>query len=210
MPTLKLTKAVIDDLKPAATDKVYWDKSLPGFGVKVTPAGRKVYIVIYRTADSRRSLRKYTLGPYGTLTLVMARNAAQKVLLARLDGQDPAAEKQLKRKQPHGLTIDDAVERYTVEYLEPRQIGRETKRILERIVLAAWRGRQISAITRSDVRDCIDAIVERGANGMAARLQGCVGAVQMVCRTWSCGGVALHRFDLASIWPFSGPGTHRR
>jgi hypothetical protein len=46
MPTLKLTKPVIDDLKPKAKDQVYWDKSLPGFGLKVTPAGRKVFIVM--------------------------------------------------------------------------------------------------------------------------------------------------------------------
>ncbi len=68
----------------------------------MTPAGRKVFIVLYRTADSRQKLRKYTIGPYGTLTLMMARAAAQKILLARLDGQDPAAEKQLRRKQPYG------------------------------------------------------------------------------------------------------------
>ena len=44
MPTLKLTKPLIDDLKPQATDQVYWDQILRGFGVKVTPAGRKVFI----------------------------------------------------------------------------------------------------------------------------------------------------------------------
>jgi hypothetical protein len=31
MPTLKLTKPLIDDLKPKATDQVYWDNILRGF-----------------------------------------------------------------------------------------------------------------------------------------------------------------------------------
>ena len=97
MPTLKLTKSVIDDLKPGATDQVYWDQTLRGFGLKVTPTGRKVFIVMYRTTDSRRLLRKFTVGPYGVLTLFSARAAAQKILLARLDGQDPAAAKQASR-----------------------------------------------------------------------------------------------------------------
>ena len=76
MPTLELTKLLIDDLKPQAADTVYWDQGLRGFGVKVTPAGRKVFIVMYRTTDEQRRLRKYTLGPYGVMTLVSARTAA--------------------------------------------------------------------------------------------------------------------------------------
>lgn len=170
MPTLKLTKPVIDELTPNATDQVYWDKTLPGFGLKVTPAGRKVFIVMYRTADSRQKLRKYTIGPYGTLTLIMARTAAQKILLARLDGQDPAAEKQLRRKQPAGLTIDEAIARYKAEYIEPRGIGVETKRILDRNLLATWRGRHLAEINRGNVRDFIDEMVARGASGMAIRV----------------------------------------
>lgn len=53
MPALKLTKSVIDDLRPRATDQVYCDKTLPGFGLKITPPGRKMFIVMYRTTDSR-------------------------------------------------------------------------------------------------------------------------------------------------------------
>lgn len=44
---------------------------------------------------------KYTLGTHGALTLLPARAAAQKILLARLDGQDPAAARQARRKQLH-------------------------------------------------------------------------------------------------------------
>jgi integrase len=168
MPTLKLTKPLIDDLKPQATDQVYWDQILRGFGVKVTPAGRKVFIVMYRTIDGQR-LRKYTLGPYGVMTLISARTAAQKILLARLDGQDPATEKQLRRKRPVGLEIGAVIRRYKLEYLEPREIGSETVRILDRIVLPQWKGRQITGISRADVRDCIETVMQRGAFAMAGR-----------------------------------------
>ena len=43
-------------------DTVYWDAGLPGFGVKVTPKGRKVFIVMYRLAGAGSRLRKYTIG----------------------------------------------------------------------------------------------------------------------------------------------------
>jgi hypothetical protein len=58
MPRLRLTKAAIDALPIAAKDTVYWDAGLPGFGAKVTPQGRKVFIVLYRTAGAGSRLRK--------------------------------------------------------------------------------------------------------------------------------------------------------
>ena len=69
MPRLKLTKSAIDALPTPQTDTVYWDAALPGFGIKVTPKGRKVFIVLYRTGGGGSKLRKYTIGPYGRVTL---------------------------------------------------------------------------------------------------------------------------------------------
>jgi integrase len=140
-----------------------------------------VFIVIYRTTDGRRQLRKFTLGTYGALTLVMARAAAQKVLLARLDGKDPAAEKQEKRRRPLGLSVQEVIRPYRLEYLEPRQVGPETTRILDRIVLARWKARQITVIPRTDVRDCVEAIILRGAIGMARRAFKVIGALFKWC-----------------------------
>ena len=64
MPRVKLTKSVIDDLPTSAKDVVYWDAGCPGFGIKVTPAGRKVFVVLFRTGGAGSRLRKYTIGPY--------------------------------------------------------------------------------------------------------------------------------------------------
>ena len=56
MPRLKLTKSNIDALPTSKADVVYWDVGLPGFGVKVTPKGRKVFIVLYRTGGAGATL----------------------------------------------------------------------------------------------------------------------------------------------------------
>jgi hypothetical protein len=85
-----LTKTAIDTLPTSSSDLVYWDAASPGFGVKVTPKGRKVFIVLYRTAGAGSKLRKYAVGPYGRVTLHHARVAAQKVFAAKLEGRDPA------------------------------------------------------------------------------------------------------------------------
>src|SRR3984893_12995028 len=97
MPRARLNK--IDAFPTPLSDVVYWDAILPGFGVKVTPRGRKVFIVLYRAGGAGSKLRKYTIGPYGRVTLHQARVAAQKVFAARLEGRDPAAEKrEIKRR----------------------------------------------------------------------------------------------------------------
>jgi len=86
MPRIKLTKGAIDALPTSSSDVVYWDAAYPGFGVKITPKGRKVFIVLYRTGGAGSYLRKYTIGPYGRITLHQARVAAQKVFAAKLVG----------------------------------------------------------------------------------------------------------------------------
>src|SRR4051794_13354180 len=106
MPRRNLTKRVIDGLSPTSKEAVYWDDRLPGFGIKVTPKGRKVFIVMYRTQGGPAKLRKYTIGPFGPVTLATARVAAQKVLVARAEGRDPAGERREARRRSTVDSID--------------------------------------------------------------------------------------------------------
>src|SRR5258705_5314853 len=99
MPRVKLTKSAIDALPTSASDVVYWDAGCPGFGVKVTPQGRKVFVVLYRTGGAGSKLRKYTIGPYGRVTLHQARVGAQKVFAAKLAGRDLATEKREAKRR---------------------------------------------------------------------------------------------------------------
>src|ERR1700747_103092 len=102
MPRIRLTKSCIDALPTPNLDVVYWDAGFPGFGVKVTPKGRKVFVVLYRTGGAGSKLRKYTIGPYGRVTLHQARVAAQKGFAARLGGRDLAAGKRGARRRGGG------------------------------------------------------------------------------------------------------------
>jgi hypothetical protein len=54
MPTLKVAKPLIEELKPQANDQAYRDQSLRGFGVNVTPASRKGPVAMCRTTDGQR------------------------------------------------------------------------------------------------------------------------------------------------------------
>src|SRR5712671_4842174 len=167
MPRIKLTKSAIDAIPTPASDMVYWDAACPGFGVKVTPKGRKVFVVLYRTGGAGSKLRKYTIGPYGRVTLHQARVAAQKVFAAKLDGRDPAAEKREAKRRAVADLAEDLLETFITQRLSQNRSAAETSRLLRREVGKPWAGRSIHTIGKRDVVEVISAIVQRGAPGAA-------------------------------------------
>src|SRR6202008_1038847 len=132
MPRIKLTKSAIDALPTPKSDVVYWDAASPGFGVKVTPKGRKVFVVLYRTGGAGSKWCKYTIGPYGRVTLHQARVAAQKVFAAKLEGRDPAAEKRGARRRIVADRVEDLLETFILQRLTQNRSGNETARLLRR------------------------------------------------------------------------------
>jgi integrase len=163
MPRTKLTKSAIDALPILLKDVVYWDANCPGFGVKVTPTGRKVFVVLYRTAGAGSRLRKYTIGTYGRVTLNQARVTAQKVFAAKLDGRDLAAEKKDSRRRMVADQVDDLLEAFIAQHVSQNRSAPEISRMLRRELRSAWGSRSIHEITKRDVIDVVSAIEQRGA-----------------------------------------------
>jgi integrase len=163
MPRIRLTKSAIDALPTPQSDVVYWDPGLPGFGVKVTPTGRKVFLVLYRIGGAGSKLRKYTIGPYGRVTLHQARLAAQKVFAARLEGRDPAGEKREAKRRVVADRVEDLLETFITQRLSQNRSAGEIARLLRREVGKAWSGRSIHEISKRDVVEVISAIEQRGA-----------------------------------------------
>src|SRR5712672_1873333 len=163
MPRVKLTKTVIDALPNPPKDIVHWDTGCPGFGVKLTPKGRKIFIVLYRTAGAGSRLRKYTIGPYGRVTLNQARVTAQRVFAAKLDGRDLAAEKKDSRRRMVADLVDDLLEAFIAQHISQNRSAPEISRMLRREVGSAWGTDSIHEISKRDVIDVVSAIEQRGA-----------------------------------------------
>jgi len=163
MPRIRLTKRAIDALPIPKSDAVYWDAGCPGFGVKVTPKGRKVFIVLDRTAGAGSKVRKYTIGPYGRVALHQARVAAQKVFAAKLEGRDPAAEKRAARRRIVTDRVEDLLETFIAQRLSQNRSGGEIARLLRREIGRTWAGRSIHEISKRDVVEVVTAIEQRGA-----------------------------------------------
>ncbi|MCH2520215.1 MAG: Arm DNA-binding domain-containing protein, partial [Dehalococcoidia bacterium] len=68
MPKIKLTKRVIDELKPMEKDQFYWDTGITGLALKVTPKGKKTFLVQYRPGGRGTPTRKMFIGPFGEVT----------------------------------------------------------------------------------------------------------------------------------------------
>jgi integrase len=163
MPRIKMTKSTIDALPIGQSDVIYWDVGRPGFGVKVTPKGRKVFVVLYRIGGSGSRLRKYTIGPYGRVTLHQAQVAAQKVFTAKLEGRDPAGEKREAKRRIVADRVDDLLEAYIAQHVSQRRSSGEISRLLRREIGKTWGGRSIHEITKRDAVEVITAIEQRGA-----------------------------------------------
>jgi integrase len=189
MPRIRLTKSAIDSLPTSKSDVVYWDAGYPGFGVKVTPKGRKVFIVLYRTAGAGSKVRKYTIGPYGRVTLHQARVAAQKVFAAKLEGRDPAAEKRAAKRRVVADLVEELLETFIAQRLSQNRSGGQVARLLRREIGKTWAGRSIHEISKRDVVEVVTAIEQRGAPVAANKA---VKSIKMFLR-WCVGRAVLNQ-----------------
>src|SRR5262245_30002599 len=103
--TVKLrNKTTVERAKPRSgadgrlADSFLWDDTIKGFGLKVTPIGRKVFVYQYRLPGSR-TMRRFTIGELGTdvdglpLTPDRAHRIALRLQQRVGDGKDPMGER---------------------------------------------------------------------------------------------------------------------
>src|SRR5262245_61305219 len=96
MPKANLTARSVERLqaRPGRSRDVVWDKSLPGFGVRISGDSRTYYCT-YRLNGRFTWFR---LGDVSKVSLGVARERARKTMSAADTGLDPAAEKAAKRR----------------------------------------------------------------------------------------------------------------
>jgi hypothetical protein len=89
---MKLTQRTIDTLAlPAGRkDAIYFDDTLPGFGIRLREAGSRMFVVQYRIGGRGR---RVTLGTTAMLKVEQARTKAAELLAKVKLGGDPAGEK---------------------------------------------------------------------------------------------------------------------
>lgn len=182
-----ITKRIVDDAKPGNRDSFLWDSELRGFGLKVTPAGGKSYLVQYRAGHGRGSpTRRVTIGKHGSpWTPATARKEALRLLGMVAGGADPAGEKSAKRKEQKAPR--NTVRAVAEDWLKRDQGSNrrlpEVRRILDRDVLPAIGDKPIADLRKRDVIEMVDGITDRGSGIMANRTL----AIVKRLLTWAAG-----------------------
>lgn len=177
MPTITLTQRAVDVMKAPASGRVeYFDRVLPGFGLRVATGGRKTWFVMYRVAG--RKVRE----TIGTLALVpkvdAARDLARGSLSQAQAGVYPVEQRRIAKEraavqaaeQPDTVraVAELYIERYAKKNTKP-STWQELRRLLEIDVYPKWAERPIREITRRDVVELLDAVADRGAPVQANR-----------------------------------------
>ena len=119
MPTqpasYRFTTANLSALKPIDRRFSVFDETLPAFGVRVEPSGRKTFQLWYRVGGR---LRAATLGRFGVLTLDEARKKARQMIVDAGNGVDPLARRDAAKT---ALTVRQAMNRWLSEHVESRR-----------------------------------------------------------------------------------------
>lgn len=92
--SVRITKRIVDGIKPDGTDFYVFDSELIGFGVRVRKSGAMSYIVRYRAGSGRNApVRRVTIGRVGKVTPDQARDIAKDTLASVVKGSDPAKDR---------------------------------------------------------------------------------------------------------------------
>jgi integrase len=154
---MRLTDSIVKTLSPPVageakkvTNKVYYDSLVKGFGVRVTAAGARAFVLNYRTRKGRE--RRYTIGAFPRWKTAVARKEAERLKdEIRVNGVDPLAVLQAERGEP---TMADLCEQYIKEHLptKRKRSALDDRGMIAGRVLPALGALKVTEVTPSDIR----------------------------------------------------------
>lgn len=180
---MKLTKRSVADA-PTGT---HWDDQLPGFGLRVSPHGRRSFVVRFRTANGTDRL--ITLGTAAELHPDAARELARKAKADARQGHDPGADRKARREAPR---LKDMRDRFMAEHAALKKPG--TARNYE----IAWRRHILPALGNPAVADVTESDIIRLRKRLADRPVNCNRVLEVVSMA----------FNLAERWRWRPAGSN--
>lgn len=215
MADLKLTDRVISALScpPGRRDVLFFDRDLPGFGLRVTDRGTRTFMYQYRYG---RLIRRGRLGVWGEAGCTAAKARAEAEILRgrvraggdpfgeRRQAREAAAEREAEARRKAAetaFTFGLLVERWHdvgIAHRRPRYRTDAKNRLLN--YFDKWRDRPACEITRSEVVRALDIVqAERGTTS-ARRAK----AYAHAAYNWACRRDALPANPFAQV---AAPGA---
>lgn len=144
----KLTKRIVDAARPEDEEYFVWDSELKGFGLRVYPSGRKIFVLQYRSGGRTRRLK---VGPYGALTVEEARDLARQNRGDVAKGADPSAERSKQRRTP---TVAELCEKFLTDHAAVRckpTTQREYKQCCKNHIIPRLGPMRVTDVLRADI-----------------------------------------------------------
>jgi integrase len=146
-----ISKRAVDRARSGSKDNYLWDSELRGFGLKVTPTGRKVYLVQYRLGGRKGRTRRVTIGAHGVLTAEQARTRAKKLLGEVAAGRDPASGSDgMRASRAFGELLTKFLKEHANDKLKASTAS-EYHRLARLYIQPGLSSRPISELSRSEI-----------------------------------------------------------
>lgn len=142
-------RAVLALPAPAKGNVIYWDAhSTPGFGLRITAAGHRAFVLNYRTRTGRE--RRLTIGSPPAWSLTAAREAAAEYRREVDAGGDPLADLTAGREAP---TVADLAERFEADGLPKLRLTTrvEYAAIIRRYIRPALGRLKVAEVCHTDI-----------------------------------------------------------
>jgi integrase len=178
-------KLITKSQSPESGYAITYDAEVSGFGIRVTAAGAKSFILRYRTRSGRE--RTYTIGPAGEggWKTSRARDHA-KDLKARIrseSGYDPLAEIQAERDAP---TVEQLCKRFLKEHAARKRPATRNSyaRSFDRHILPALKHRKVAEVLYADVDGLHRKVTEEAGPYAANRVTACLSKAFNLAIRW--------------------------
>lgn len=147
-----ISETTVKAAKPPASGYVIlFDDKDEGFGVRVTAAGAKSFILNYRVGGEKRRM---TIGKWPQWTADAARNEVKKKLLPRINGggADPVREKKARQAEPKLADLaTEYIEQHAMMKKREKSVY-EDRRMLDHIIVPEMGKLRVSAVSKRHVQ----------------------------------------------------------
>lgn len=144
----KITDRLLRSLPaPASGNRITYDVEVAGFGIRITAAGAKAFVLNYRLAGRER---RYTIGSYPDWSVAAARERAKELKRAVDLGEDPMGQRHEDRAAP---SVSQLANRYLAEHAirKTARTLKDEQSMLKKLVLPALGKIKVHDVRHDDI-----------------------------------------------------------
>lgn len=147
MNKINLTDEKVRKLKPTEVEQIIWDQQISGLGVRVTPAGKKSFVLKFRVGGLSKKPTLGACGP-GALSVAEARAIAVSWKSSAQQGLDPTRARQQERSAP---TMNDLCDEYVRRHGSRKRSGFEDQRKIDVVIKPRIGALRVKDVSQLDV-----------------------------------------------------------